>query len=202
MESMEFVHKTMDNEKIEVIYDTIIVGAGVSGMQAAQYLKAGNGGNILLLEARDRVGGRVYPINTGRLDNLTPQEAKEKDSSPIIIEAGANWIHDLSSANPIRKIARTLQLEMVKMYHDEKELDPESLIGDRTYYKLHGTPRLFTVAELTQCEERHSSLMHHLGAVNSKLCRGKAAARRAITLKDALKLAQIVLKPRLLLMNP
>lgn len=42
----------------ETLYDCIIIGAGYAGLSAAKHLKDA-GKNILLLEARDRVGGRV-----------------------------------------------------------------------------------------------------------------------------------------------
>jgi|SRR5665213_1784224 len=43
-------------------FDIIIVGAGASGLMAARELsKAGK--KILVLEARDRIGGRVYPLD-------------------------------------------------------------------------------------------------------------------------------------------
>jgi monoamine oxidase len=41
------------------MYDVIIIGAGYAGLAAAQQLKHA-GKNILLLEARDRVGGRIH----------------------------------------------------------------------------------------------------------------------------------------------
>jgi monoamine oxidase len=41
------------------MYDCIVVGAGYAGLTAARNLKQA-GKNILLLEARERVGGRVY----------------------------------------------------------------------------------------------------------------------------------------------
>jgi monoamine oxidase len=170
----------------QVVYDTIIVGAGVCGLRAGQYLQKGgkSGQQVLLLEARDRVGGRVYPLDTGRLDNITPLE--EADHTPIVIEAGANWIHDLSNKNPICKLANLLNLETVNMYNEEYEVDPDSVIGDRSYYDKHGVPRVYERKELLNCENIHKSLMLQLAAVNSKLGKCKASDRHSATLKDAL----------------
>ena len=41
------------------IYDVIIVGAGISGLAAADNL-IDSGKNVLILEARDRIGGRIW----------------------------------------------------------------------------------------------------------------------------------------------
>lgn len=48
-------------------YDVIIIGAGYAGLTAARNLKRA-GKNIILLEARHRVGGRIY---TKWLDETT-----------------------------------------------------------------------------------------------------------------------------------
>jgi ribulose 1,5-bisphosphate synthetase/thiazole synthase len=40
-------------------YDVIVIGAGASGLAAASTL-IDNGKNVIVLEARDRIGGRVY----------------------------------------------------------------------------------------------------------------------------------------------
>src|SRR5690349_9932342 len=60
------------------MYDLIIVGAGACGLMAARELSRA-GKKALILEARDRIGGRIY---TFRGNGFT-----------IPIEAGAEFIH-------------------------------------------------------------------------------------------------------------
>lgn len=64
------------------IYDTIVVGAGASGLGAGRTL-ADAGKNVLLLEARDRVGGRMWTHHT---------------AMSIPIELGAELIHGLDAS--------------------------------------------------------------------------------------------------------
>jgi phytoene dehydrogenase-like protein len=47
------------NALSEVDYDVIVVGAGASGLGAASTL-VDKGKRVLVLEARDRIGGRVH----------------------------------------------------------------------------------------------------------------------------------------------
>lgn len=42
-------------------YDVIVVGAGACGLYCARTL-AKRGKKVLILEARDRVGGRIFPL--------------------------------------------------------------------------------------------------------------------------------------------
>lgn len=68
-------------------FDAIIIGAGIAGLAAAETLHAA-GGNILLIEARDYVGGRIYTEN----------------SWGIPLDLGASWIHGIRR-NPITTMA-------------------------------------------------------------------------------------------------
>lgn len=58
--------------------DTIVLGAGAAGLSAARML-CDHGLRVLVLEARDRIGGRVFTLHD--------------PASPVPIELGAEFIH-------------------------------------------------------------------------------------------------------------
>src|SRR5947209_2370090 len=58
--------------------DVIVIGAGVAGLAAARDLAAG-GKKVIVLEARDRIGGRIHTLH-------------ERDW-PMPIELGAEFCH-------------------------------------------------------------------------------------------------------------
>ncbi|HEY7087193.1 MAG TPA: NAD(P)/FAD-dependent oxidoreductase [Tepidisphaeraceae bacterium] len=60
------------------VYDTIVVGAGVAGLAAAGDLAAA-GRSVLVLEARDRAGGRI--------------DTRRDPGWPMPIEGGAEFVH-------------------------------------------------------------------------------------------------------------
>src|SRR5438445_8593515 len=72
--------------------DAIVVGAGVAGLAAAETLARG-GLQVILLEARDRVGGRLWTSSTG-------------DGHPV--ELGAEFIHGRPPAMFCRIAAASL----------------------------------------------------------------------------------------------
>lgn len=61
--------------------DTIVVGAGVAGLTAARLLSR-NGRRVVVLEARDRVGGRVWSVREGG----------------VTTDLGASWIHGITGS--------------------------------------------------------------------------------------------------------
>jgi len=63
--------------------DALVIGAGIAGLRAAEVL-VGAGRRVIVLEARDRLGGRIY---TDR-------------SWGVPVELGASWIHGVQN-NPI-----------------------------------------------------------------------------------------------------
>jgi hypothetical protein len=60
----------------EVLYDVIVVGAGYCGLTAARNAAA-EGLKVLLLEGRDRIGGRSWSSNIGGYP----------------FEMGGTWVH-------------------------------------------------------------------------------------------------------------
>ena len=81
----------------------IVIGAGVSGLSAAKTL-AGHGHNVVVLEARTRIGGRIA---TSSLWADTP------------VDLGAAWIHG-SEGNPITTIAKAIRAPMATTLSDSQ----------------------------------------------------------------------------------
>ena len=67
--------------------DVLVIGAGIAGLRAAEVLVAA-GRRVIVLEARDRLGGRIH---TDR-------------SWGVPVELGASWIHGVTN-NPIAALA-------------------------------------------------------------------------------------------------
>ncbi|WP_214468192.1 flavin monoamine oxidase family protein [Microbacterium flavescens] len=77
-------------------FDTIVIGAGVSGLTAARLL-ASEGRRVVVLEARDRVGGRV--VSDRRYGFAT--------------DLGASWIHGITDS-PVAAAAEALGMRTVE----------------------------------------------------------------------------------------
>lgn len=73
----------------------VVIGAGMAGLGAARVLND-RGVDVVLLEARERIGGRVHTV--------------ERFGTQI--DLGAAWIHD-SRGNPLTEVARRAGLETV-----------------------------------------------------------------------------------------
>lgn len=77
-------------------FDTIVVGAGVAGLTAARLLSR-NGRTVVVLEARDRVGGRVHTDRTGGVST----------------DLGASWVHGITDS-PVADAAAAFGMRTVE----------------------------------------------------------------------------------------
>jgi monoamine oxidase len=84
--------------------DCIIIGAGIAGLAAGDYLRK-KGWGVTILEARERVGGRVW----SRTD--------WKGKNPM--DVGASWIHGISK-NPMAELAREQGIRTVPFDYEKK----------------------------------------------------------------------------------
>src|SRR5947207_4831473 len=77
--------------------DVAIIGAGAAGLGAADALKD-SGLSVLVLEARDRVGGRAHTIQA---------------APDVVFDVGCGWLHS-ADENTFVPIAETLGFEINK----------------------------------------------------------------------------------------
>lgn len=79
----------------------IVIGAGIAGLAAARKLKA-RGFEVIVLEAQDRVGGRL----------------RSNRSLGIAFDEGASWIHGVNG-NPISSLAQQAGMNTVVSADDD-----------------------------------------------------------------------------------
>ncbi|GAA5871139.1 hypothetical protein JCM16303_001703 [Sporobolomyces ruberrimus] len=129
-------------------YDVLIIGAGLSALQAARTLQSSfRSLNVVILEARDRVGGRA----------LTSSQSLQGPH----VDLGCSMIHGYYEGNPARHLLRQLEMDVHiptgatgLVYGDEgplTEADTTSLFANSTqmaYKPKQGTKSTSSVAEL------------------------------------------------------
>ena len=110
-------------ESTEKIYDVIVIGAGISGIAAADELDS-EGFDVLVLEARDRTGGRTWTMYW--------------DEAGIPVDMGAGWIHGSGPHNPITQIAEKHGIELYETdYQYGVLLGPDGeWVDDDTYAEI------------------------------------------------------------------
>ena len=108
--------------------NVVIVGAGVAGLAAARELRANGFDDVVILEARDRIGGRVWTDTIGH---------------GFPIDLGASWIQGVDG-NPISAIARENDIAThptewgngVFHYHEVGKPAPSAQRGMRDFWRL------------------------------------------------------------------
>lgn len=81
--------------------DVIVIGAGMAGLAAASQL-AESGHSVIILEGRERIGGRTWTDT----------------SLGLPLDMGASWIHGVKS-NPITKLADRFNAQRIATDYDD-----------------------------------------------------------------------------------
>lgn len=99
----------------------VVIGAGIAGLAAARQLTT-DGFRVIVLESRDRPGGRIWTDNT----------------LGTAVDLGAAWIHGDSSSNPLMKMVNQYGLTTKATDWDETWLFDRGygVIEDRTYDEI------------------------------------------------------------------
>jgi hypothetical protein len=108
----------------------VIIGAGPSGIGAARTLFQA-GIDPIILEARDRIGGRMWSTtltpnlqNAKRKNSCSSRDSEGEEDVEVTIQLGANWIHGLSSEfNPMFERAKLLNLPLHPTTSDDEPGD-------------------------------------------------------------------------------
>lgn len=83
------------------VIDTLVIGAGIAGLTAARQL-AEAGHHVVVLEARDRIGGRVHTVRE------PGAEGRE-----VVTDLGASWIHGITDS-PVHAATRAFGMRDVE----------------------------------------------------------------------------------------
>lgn len=148
-------------------HKVIIIGAGISGVKAAVDLHAAGIDDVLIVEARDRLGGRLRSI-----DSVNSSKAK--------FDLGALWFHD-SLVNPL--FEQAIKKGNIDYYFDDgkhvmfskdsREISPwllEAVTEEIfTYIQLqYNDPSKKDVSVKEICEEYLKSRKDHLSEEQAK----------------------------------
>ena len=84
----ELENELGDGEELENYFQFLVIGGGISGLSAASHLAKNGFRDMRLLEARNRLGGRIATMQMGGSK----------------VELGAHWIHGVLG-NPLYELA-------------------------------------------------------------------------------------------------
>ncbi|MGB8860321.1 MAG: FAD-dependent oxidoreductase, partial [Ilumatobacteraceae bacterium] len=92
----------------------VVVGAGIAGAAAARGLTDA-GHTVIVVEAQERSGGRMYTVRP--------------DGWPVPVERGASWVHNTAASNLAAELA-ALDVATAPFEYDDVVHDPKGTLAD------------------------------------------------------------------------
>ncbi len=130
----------------------LVIGAGLSGLQAAQHLQRSHKVDVQVLEARNRVGGRLESAVDVNGDSL---------------ELGANWLHTLNADHGLwqftKEAAEVPTESQVTGSIDQPMINTRVFLGQRDFL-VHEYPELIELIDEVITEfylHVHQAYSHH-----------------------------------------
>ncbi len=128
-------------------YDAIVVGAGVSGLSAANTLRNNGVKKVIVLEAGNRIGGRVWTTDTWGSN----------------LELGASWIHGIENS-PLFDVVRDMNLTIQPTIYKSGSLSTK--LGSMALYDADGKP--LSKEEIATLKEYAEKFEGYLDEINEK----------------------------------
>ncbi|KAF9931185.1 hypothetical protein FBU30_010628 [Linnemannia zychae] len=97
----------------------IIIGGGISGLSAAREISKDSNIQVTLLEARNRLGGRIATVHDLVPKSLELSGKVPPGASDLVYDFGASWIHGVDPTNPLYEIAQQGDMKYV---HTDSDL--------------------------------------------------------------------------------
>jgi len=119
------------------VADVAVLGAGMSGLRAAQVLRQQGCQHVTVLEARDMAGGRIrwthMPVSSpwssssssssasssSSSSSSSSQDSNGNESSSVYLDEGAQFIHGVNKNNPTVKLAAEHKIPYRKVHWDD-----------------------------------------------------------------------------------
>lgn len=139
----------------------MVIGAGLAGLAAARQLKR-LGHEVIVLEGRERIGGRIHTSTQW---------------SDLPLDVGATWIHE-TSGNPLTALATEAKAEMITTrYADSISYDTDGSAWTKADEKRLDAlrERIYDILDVAQDGEADQTLRQ---ALDSLVGPGAAAAVR------------------------
>jgi monoamine oxidase len=127
-------------------YDAIVVGAGVAGLSAANTLQENGVKRVLVLEAANRIGGRIWT----------------NDSWGSKMELGASWIHGIENS-PLYDVVSGMNLTIQPTIYNNASLDAK--LNSMALYNQDG--KKLSVQAVKALQDQVDEFEKYLDEINS-----------------------------------